>query len=247
MSPKILLQIELVKLFRRSNVLFFFLFLYLFVTPVGRGIDMLKREELPVSSDVFMIIVGAFAIFGMLAMALFMVNNTGNDFNENSYRKGIANGLSKAGYFSGKLIFMLIISGLILFFTFLVYFIFGFFSGNFSLHEMVRGVSLLSVFHQLVALLYAGSWGLFMIMVFRNRTIGLVFFPFWMFTEIIVYVFSKAGYLWSLHGFFPGIAGYQLYTQPDFNLLQLGVVIIWGTVFITAAWYGLELREEKPA
>ncbi|MFW5663878.1 MAG: hypothetical protein ACOCYD_02455 [bacterium] len=91
----------------------------------------------------------------------------------------------------------------------------------------------------------AAFFGLFIIMVFRNRTNGLVFFPFWFLTEFIVYLFDRSGTQRLFSVYFPGISSYELYTMPVFDVKSMAITLIYATIFLTAAWYGLTMREEK--
>jgi hypothetical protein len=240
-----LARIEYIKLFRRSNLLFFFLAAYLFITPIGRGYDEIKTLENPVVSDFFIAMVNSFSIMGLLLMAIFMVNSTGNDFNEGSYRKGIAMGLPIQDYFKGKLVLTGFVSVFVILSVLIFYLIFAVFFLRADALEIARGIKLVSILNQFVALTGAASFGLFFIMFFRNRTIGLVFFPFWFITEFIVYLLDKSGRQRLLAEFFPGISTYELYTGMDLNIQTLMVVVIYITIFLTTAWYGLTLREEK--
>ena len=240
-----LAHIEYIKLFRRSNLLFLFLVVYLFLTPVGRGYDELKVLENPSVSDFFMAMVNSFSAMGLLLMAIFMVNNTGNDFNEGSYRKGIAMGLSIHDYFKGKLLLSVFLGVFVILSVVLLYFIFTIFFLREDAVLILKGINPVSILNQFVALTSVAYFGLFFIMFFRNRTIGLVFFPFWFITEFIVYILDKSGRQRLFAEYFPGISSYELFTSPYLELQPLMVVIIYITIFLTLAWYGLSLREEK--
>lgn len=240
-----LARIEYIKLFRKSNLLFFFLAVYLFITPIGRGYEELKVMDNPVAGDFFMAMVNSFSIMGLLLMAIFMVNSTGNDFNEGSYRKGIAMGLSIQDYYKGKLLLSGFLSVFVILSVLLIYLIFAVLFLRTDAVDIAKGINPASILNQFIALTSAAYFGLFFIMFFRNRTIGLVFFPFWFITEFIVYLLDKSGTQRLFAEFFPGISSYELFTSPDLELQSLMVVIIYITIFLTMAWYGLSLREEK--
>lgn len=69
---------------------FLFLAVNLYITTSGTGYDELKVIENPVASVFFIEIVNFFSVMGLFLMAIFLVNSSGNDFNEGSYRKRIA-------------------------------------------------------------------------------------------------------------------------------------------------------------
>ncbi|MBW6497622.1 MAG: ABC transporter permease [Bacteroidales bacterium] len=240
-----LFKIELLKLFRKSNVIFFFLSIYLFVTPISRGLDEISKEKVVLAGDFYLSIVNSFSIFGMLLLALFIVNSVGNEINEGSFRKALAVGVTKYEYLKGKLILIVVISLFVVFCALLVFFLFGFFSFKIPFDGLLKGVIGLSILKQFLSLFYAGLFGLFLILTFRNRTIGLVFFPFWLITEFFVYLFGYSGEIKTFYEFFPGIAGWLFYTSPIFSIEQFLIVIIYSTIFVTSSWYGLVLREEK--
>ena len=245
MGLRTLLKIEYIKLFRRSNVLFFFLFLYLIITPIGRGLDLMQEEGLVNATEFYIGIVDSFSIFGMLLLAIFIVNSTGNEFNEGSYRKVLATGLSKKDFFTGKLFLMIIASLFVIFFSLLIYFAFGALTIKVSFYGLINGINPVSILNQFTALFLAGVFGLFFIAVFRSRTIGLVFFPFWFLTEWVVYLFGVTDTARIPSGFFPGVAGWSLYNSSNFDsgLFIIAVIII--SIFLICAWSGLILREER--
>ncbi len=240
-----LVHIEYLKLFRKSNLLFLFLAVYLFVTPIGRGYDELKIAENLSVDDLFFAMVNSFSVMGLLLLAIFMVNNTGNDFNEGSYRKSLAIGLTHGNYMKGKVLLTGFLVLFVIISTLLLYFIFSIFFLKTGIEEMLYGIKLHSLLNQMIALSGAAFFGLFIIMVFRNRTIGLVFFPFWFITEFFVYAIDRSGTQRLYSEYFPGISSYELYTMPVFDVKTMAITLIYATLFLTAAWYGLILREEK--
>lgn len=243
MSWKNVIYVEYLKLFRRSNLVFLFLAAYLFITPIGRGFDELKAAETITSTDLFFAMVNAFSFMGLLLLAIFMVNNTGNDFQEGSYKKCLAIGLSQQAYFLSKLGLSAFLGLFVISSSLIVYFVFSIFLFKAGFGATVLGISWYSLLNQLVALFGAAFFGLFMIMVFRNRTIGLVFFPFWFFTELIVYIIDRSGARNLFSSYLPGVSFYELYTLPVFDLKVMAIAVIYVTLFLTSAWYGLVLRE----
>ena len=244
MSLKNLIHIEYLKLFRRSNLLFLFLTIYLFITPLTRAYDKISRiESASVTvDDFFVAMVNSFSVMGMLLLAIFMVNNTGNDFNEGSYKKNLAFGLSPGDYMKGRLMLSGALIAFVMLATLLLYFIFSFIYFDTGFINVLRAVNIYSLINQAFALISAAGFGIFFIMVFRNRTIGLVFFPFWFITEFIVYLLDRSGRIRLLSEYFPGASAYDLYTFIGFDITLLAVVIIYITIFFTGAWYGLLLR-----
>lgn len=245
MSVRELVHIEYLKLFRKSNLLFLFLAVYLFITPIGRGFDELKVAENLTVDILFFALVNSFSVMGLLLLAIFMVNNTGNDFNEGSYRKSIAIGLTRGDYLKGKLLLSGFLCMFVLVSTLLLYLIFSIFFLKAGFLEVLHGINFFSLLNQLIALSCAAFFGLFIIMVFRNRTIGLVFFPFWFITEFIVYLIDRSGTQRLFSVYFPGTSSYELYTMSAFDVKSMAITLIYATIFLTAAWYGLTMREEK--
>ncbi len=245
MNISTLIKIEYTKLFRRSNILFLFLFLYLMLTPVGRVSDQFFDATSVNSLDFLKVTLQSISIFGMLLMAIFLVNNTGNDFNEGSYRKNLAVGLTKRDYFIGKLLLIFFFSVFVIVFTIFSYLSFGTFAYKLSLYSLFEEILSINLLNQFLALFNAGLFGLFFITVFRNRIIGLVFFPFWLFTEFVLLIVNELKTLKLPVGFFPGRACFNLYNSHVFDLEALVIVIVISIIFITSAWLGLFLREEK--
>jgi len=245
MDLSTLLKIEYIKFFRRSNVLFFFLFLYLIITPIGRGLDMMQEGGVVNATDFYIGIAGSFSIFGMLLMAIFIVNSTGNEFNEGSYRKILATGLSKKDFFTGKFLLIIIAAFFVIFFSLLIYFAFGTLAIKASLYELINGINPVSILNQFTALFLAGIFGLSFIAGFRNRTIGLVFFPFWVFAELIVFLLDVTETARIPSAYFPGVAGWSLYNSSKFDSELFIIAAIFILIFLICAWSGLILREER--
>jgi hypothetical protein len=242
MNLKSIAQIEYYKLFRRSNILFLFLCVYLFVTPIARGYDNLKTIENAGIEQLYIAIVNSFAVMGLLFTAIFVVNSTGNEFTEGSYNKLRGMGLSIQDYFKGKLLLILLLNFFIVISILIVYFSFSPFFVKAGGFEIICGIKWAGIVNQLLSLFSAALFGLFFITVFRSRTIGLVFFPFWFFTEFIVLLLDRSGYQRLYADFFPGISSYELFVNPNFDISSMSVVIIYITVFATSSWYGLVLR-----
>jgi hypothetical protein len=240
-----MIKVEYLKLFRRSNLLFIFLSLYLFITPVGRGFDTL-RENATVSAGGFLgVLSESMAIFSMLMMAVFMVNNLGVDFNEGSYRRSIALGMKKIEFFSGKVFLILLLSFGIILLKYCIYFVFGLALFKLPLTDLLLAFTDPNMIFFFVGLVFAGFFGMAFMTVFRNRSIGLVFFPIWMLTEIFVLAFSLSGRLGINHNLFPGIAGWQIQTTTNTEPIIYFVVIGYFSVFILSSYFGLTLREVR--
>ena len=240
-----ILHIEFIKLFRRSNILFFFLMIYVLNSPVFRATGAVREQPMMLSSAFFEILTDSVAIFGMLLLAIFLVNSIGNEFNEGSYRKSIAAGLKKSSFFYGKLFLILMPTLLIIFLVLLAYALFGIFAYDYSISNLFKGINVIKTLHAGIALYYAGLLGLFFISVFRNRTIGLVFFPFWTITEFFLYAFSHTERINIPHDFLPGAAGWQLFTSNGFEPKYLAIVALYSAICIIASFWALRLREEK--
>lgn len=245
MNISTIIKIEYTKLFRRSNVLFLFLFLYLMLTPI----QMIPHQFIGDSSvnyfDLLKPTLRYISIFGMLLMAIFLVNNTGNDFNEGSYRKNLAVGLTKKDYFTGKLLLIFFFSIFVIVFTIFSYLLLGKLAYKLSLYSLFKEMMSVNLLNQFLALFNAGLFGLFFITVFRNRIIGLVFFPFWLITEFSAFLLEKSETLRLYTHFWPGQAGFNLYNSLVFDLEALLIIIVISIIFVTSAWLGLLWREEK--
>ena len=237
---KIALKIEIIKLFRRSNVLFFFLIFYLSLTPlsstyqldnIANDIDFFKNFSIKVS------------IFSLLIMAIFFVNNVGNDFNEGSYRKLIAMGLTKNSYLTGKIVLVLLFTLFIVFYNLVLYYIAGTIDYNFTFIDFIKSISFSAILNQITALICAGLFGLFFITVFRNRIIGLVFFPLWLSLEFYFKLLEKVNDV-QIVKFFPGNAFFNLFVKYTFVFEKFIIAILIGFLFLIACWAGLKYREE---
>lgn len=240
-----IIKVEYLKLFRRSNLLFIFLSLYLFITPVGRGFDALREKATASAGELLGVLSESMAIFSMLMMALFMVNNLGVDFHEGSYRRSIALGMTRKEYFSGKIFLVLLLGfGILLLKTFL-FVVFGLALFNLPFNELLPALADLNMIYFFVGLAYAGFFGMAFMSVFRNRSIGLVFFPIWMLTEIFIMAFSLSGRAVINHNLFPGIAGWQLQTATNTEPVVYIVVIGYFAVFVLSTYFGLSLREVR--
>lgn len=245
MFYKTLFYLEYIKLLRKSNILFLFLAIYLFATPIGRGFDEINSAEQLSAEDIFIAMVNSFSIMGLLLLSIFMVNSIGNEFSEGSYRKNLAMGLTKTDYMKGKIMLILFLLLFIIVSTLVIYFIFSFFFLKSSFLEVFKAINLVSILNQSTALLGSSFFGLFIIMVFRNRTIGLVFFPFWFVTEFIVFIVNRSGNSRLISDYLPGVSFYGLYIKQMFDMHSFSIAVIYATIFFVSAWYGLELREEK--
>lgn len=234
---------EKVKLFRRSNVLFILLVIYLYLTPLS-----VSSREVSSNSSLevlFGSMMSSFSVVSLLVMSLFFVNSVGNDFVEGSYRKSLAIGLSKKEYLLGKLVLVLMFSTAIFLVNFLIFLIVAKFKINQNLPSVLEFVSIVIPINQILSLFCAGLFGLFFIVLFRNRVLGLVFFPFWLSIEFIARIYGVKKKVFPYSDFFPGNASYNLYNSIDFDWKYFLVITIISFLFIICIWAGLEYREEK--
>lgn len=176
-------------------------------------------------------------------MAIFFVNSIGNDFNEGSYRKLIAMGLSKKSYLTGKALLVILVSIFIFFFNLTVYYTFGILNFDYAFIDLTRSIPYAGILNQIIALICAGLFGIFFISVFRNRTIGLVFFPFWLGIEFYLKLMEQIKNLQFVK-FIPGNALFNLYTKSTFESGTFIIVAFTGILFFIVSWIGLKYREE---
>lgn len=235
------LKIEFIKLFRRSNVLFLFLIVYLSLTPLSLSHKMGSQgNEIRIFFTNFSIYV---SIISLLIMSIFFVNSVGNDFNEGSYRKLIAMGLTKKAYLMGKIVLVIVFSLFIFFFDIILYYFIGTLEYNYTLIDLIKSIPLIAIFNQIIALICAGLFGLFFITVFRNRIIGLVFFPFWLSLEFSFKILEKLKEV-EFVKYLPGNAFFNLFIKTSFVIENFIIVLSTGLLFIIASWAGLKYREE---
>ena len=237
------MRLELARLFRRSNILFFFLSVYVFITPIGRFSSSMSQKIS--TEDMFTGTIESMSIFALLLMSIFMINNIGNELNEGSYRKMLALGLDKRQYFEGKLFLILLIAFSITLLCVVVYCMLVIFVVDNSIVDILSGINLYGALHQFIGLSFIGLFGLSFIMVFRSRTVGLVFFPFWFFTEFFAFLMTKTKTNILIADYMPGVLGWSLHNNQINSNQQVLMLIIYSTIFITTAWYGLVLRDEK--
>jgi hypothetical protein len=219
--------------------------IYLFITPVSILRRELGETYLVTASELFFSIVNAFSLMVLVVVAIFIVNNTGNEFNEGSYRKSLANGLSHKAFFAGKLLIILFLVLFLVVSILLLYLSIGTLGYQFPIGELIRSISPFSLLNQTLAIFHAGLFGLFFIMVFRNRTIGLVFFPFWTVTEFVLHLFDRLQTFKGFTVYLPGVSGFRLFNSHGFDLELYIPVLVISAIFTISAWYGLVLREEK--
>ncbi|MFO8234678.1 MAG: ABC transporter permease [Bacteroidales bacterium] len=234
-------KIELVKLFRHSNVLFLFLIVYLNLTPISLSYQIV--DSTTISDDFFTNFSAHFAIYSLLIMAIFFVNSIGNDFSEGSFRKLIAMGLSKQSYLIGKILLIILFSLFILFLNVILYYILGILKFEYAFFDLTSSIPYAGIFNQTIALICAGLFGLFFITVFRNRIIGLVFFPFWVSIEFYFKLMEQIKDLYFAK-FIPGNALFNLYANPAFEFDSFIIIALIGSFFFIASWSGLKHREE---
>lgn len=240
-----LFRIEFIKLFRRSNVLFFFLAIYVIITGYESGLSILREETEPLPIDLFKALSHGMSVWSLLFMALFMVNNIGNEIVEGTFRKNIAMGLSRRDYYLGKLILMVLFNFMVISFLWFSYFLFVLLSNRLSVLQIE--IPPLFIFTQFVSLSIAGLFGMCFIMAFRNRIIGLVFFPFWFVPEFFIFIMESSGrFGTSISDYLPGVTAFKLFSgsSHSWHVLVIGIVI--AVMFGIISWFGLRLREEKP-
>ncbi|MDY0201520.1 MAG: hypothetical protein WC951_05095 [Bacteroidales bacterium] len=237
------LKVERIKLFRRSNILFLLILAYLYLTPLSNF--SLQTETIPNVLEFYTKLQIFLSPISLLAMALFFVNSIGNDFVEGSYRKLIAIGLSKKEYIAGKLLLTLLFSTLIFAMNLVLYFIYGITKLNASLPILLNNLTIAIVLNQILSLFAAGVFGFLIIAVLRNRTVGLVFFPFWLSIEFGFRLFGKHAENEVLTTFSPGNALFNLYNTLNFELIPLIIVITTAILFITIIYQSLKHRDEK--
>lgn len=235
-------RIEKMKLFRRSNILFIFLIAYLYLTPFSASLrELSKNESLGI---LYSSLMNNLSIISLLIMSLFFVNSIGNDFTEGSYRKSLVMGLERKEYIFGKVILIFIISVIIFTLNILIYYIIASYRTNIGIWGLTKVIPLIAPFNQIIALFCAGLFGLFIIVLFRNRVIGLVFFPFWFTIEFGAKLLeAKKNFPYTR--FIPGNASFNLYNSSSFELANTIIVTSICLVFILSTWAGLEYREEK--
>ena len=245
MSLKTILSLEFTRLFRRSSLVFLFLAMYVLLTPIGRGVDQFRSNETYLLSELYQIIAGSISIFGMLFMALFWVNNIGNEFNERSYRKLLVLGVQKKEYLTGKLLMSLLLAMVFLAFTLIVYVSLAIIFTEETIFVALGSISMASMFNQLLALYLPALFGLFIVIVFRSKTVGLIFFPFWFFTELFFYIQSMINHSNVFVGFLPGVIGWNMYNSHQLmEFKYYFAAIMYAVIFITSSWFGLKLRDD---
>ncbi len=157
----------------------------------------------------------------------------------------VALGMTKKEYFSGKIFLVLLLGFGILVLKSFIFIVFGLALFNLPFNELILALADINMFFFFVGLVYAGFFGMAFISAFRNRSIGLVFFPIWMLTEIFILAFSLSGRVVINHILFPGIAGWQLQTTTNTEPVVLIVVIAYFAVFTLSSYLGLTLREVR--
>ena len=245
MHLKAIFKTEIIKLFRRSNLLFIFLAIYLLITPVGRAYDAMREKVLTDPVELLLVLSESMAIFGMLLMAAFMVNNTGAEFQEGSYRRSIASGMKKTEFFSGKILLILFIGLCLIAGKICLYVIFGI-----TMFRFPSGDLFWSLIHpQLIrfysAMVFAGLFGFSFISVFKNRSVGLVFFPLWMLTEVFIFGFSLSEKTALNHNLFPGIAAWQIQSSSPPEQSVFIVFLGYLMLFIASSYFSIMLREVR--
>lgn len=237
------LKVERIKLFRRSNILFLLILAYLYLTPLSNF--SLQTETIPNVLEFYTKLQIFLSPISLLAMALFFVNSIGNDFVEGSYRKLIAIGLSKKEYITGKLLLTLLFSILIFVMNLALYFIFGTTKLNASLSILSNHLTVALILNQILSLFTAGVFGFLIIAVFRNRVIGLVFFPLWLSIEIAFWFFEYRAENKILTTFSPGNALFNLYNTLNIEFMPLIIVVTTCILFLTIIYQSLKHRDEK--
>ena len=237
------LKIELVKLFRKSNILSLLVFGYLYFGMLYTISQETKAT--PSELDFYTNLQIILSPIGLLVMALFFVNSIGNDFVEGSYRKLIALGLSVKEYLVGKLMLILLFAALILLSNTALFYLFGMVKLNSSTPVLLGCITIPSIVNQTIALFTAGVFGFLFVAVSRNRVIGLVFFPLWLSFEFVFRLMEYRSDTKLLTTFSPGNALFNLYNTTNADAKPLLVVLITGIVFVTTIYLSLKYRDVK--
>ncbi|MDD4385013.1 MAG: ABC transporter permease [Bacteroidales bacterium] len=237
------LKVEFIKLFRKSNVLFLLVLAYLYLTPISTLLQETKTIsnalELYTQSQI------SLSIISLLVMAIFFTNSIGNDFVEGSYRKLIAIGLNKKEYIIGKLLLTLLFSTLIFGMNLSLYLILGITKLDTSLSMLSSHLTVALVLNQILSLFTAGVFGFLFIAVFRNRVVGLVFFPLWLSIEFTFRLMEYHSEIKILTTFSPGNALFNLYNTLNIEFIPLIIVVTTCILFITIIYQNLKHRDEK--
>lgn len=237
------IRIEFIRLFRHSNVLFLFLAFHLLLSPLSL-IHQIGNETLEINLY-YEYFSKHFSIFTLMIVALFFVNSAGNDFTEGSYRKLIAMGMKRVEYIIGKFVLLLIMSIVVILLMIVLTFLFGVFSFDYSFSDLLEAFLPVSVLNQLMALTCAGLFGLFIIVLFRNRVIGLVFIPFWLSAEFSLRILSERDGTLQIVNYLPGNACYNLYSEISFHQALFLKVFFLCTFFLVGIILIMNNREER--
>jgi ABC-type transport system involved in multi-copper enzyme maturation permease subunit len=246
MRPSVLARLEIIKLFRMSNFVLFFLFLTFFL-PQSGTINSVARMSGLLESDFFSAYFASVCAGALLLMTLFGVNSAGKEFSEGSFRRALAMGYTKTDFYLGKLQAISFFGILILFFTLLMYIVFGLTEFNLAFSFDLSTIPFFSLAYKFFALFYAGVLGLTFIIMFRNTAFGLVFFPVLMFTEITLHIFARLeNQINSFVNYMPGTVGWHLFNTNDFDAKAFSMVAFYTIFLIGLSYWRLNTQELRP-
>ena len=240
-----LASLELLRLIRRSNVIFLFLCAYVLITPVGRALDQTLIQQDAPAILFYSMIINSTAPFALLLSALFMVNNVGNELQEGALRKLLSLGLTKNQFLTGKFVLVCLLSLIVIFSILLTSFGLGLLLVRTPFYDLLQSVSFIQLFNMVSSLIAAGMFGLSCILLFRSRAIGLVFFPFWASTELVFYLLAKAKKLPGFIHKLPGQLFWQTFNSHSIEPFSLFVLGLYTGLFFLLAWAGLYMRDVR--
>lgn len=245
-KPSVLAKIELIKLFRMSNIVLFFLFLMLFLPQESTTIRVSKMAGL-FEPNLFSAYYAKVCAGALLLMALFGVNSAGREFSEGSYLRTLAMGYTKTDFYLGKLQAISIFSILILLFTFIMYILAGYTEPQLPFLFDLSSIPLLSLANKFFSLFYSGVIGFTFIILFRNTSLGLVFFPVLLIVEIVMHVLARIeNQTNSFISFMPGTVGWRLFNSNDFDTKALSIVVLYTIILIGLSYWRLMKKDMRP-
>lgn len=246
MTPSVLVRLEIIKLFRMSNFVLFFLFLTFFLPQAGT-MESVARISGLFEPNLFSAYFAKVCAGALLLMALFGVNSAGKEFSEGSYRRALAMGYTITDFYLGKLQAISIFAILILLFTFIMFMLVGFAEPKLAFSFDLATIPFFSLAYKFFALFFAGVLGLTFIIVFRNTSLGLVFFPMLLIAEIFLNMIAKIEKQTdSIVNFMPGTVGWHLFNTNDFDAKAFSMVAFYTIFLIGLSYWRLNTQELRP-
>lgn len=246
MRPSVLARLEIIKLFRMSNFVLFFLFLTFFL-PQSSTMESVARISGLFEPDLFSAYYAKVCAGALLLMALFGVNSGGKEFSEGTYRRALAMGYTKTDFYLGKLQAISIFAILILFFTFMMFMLVGLTEPNLTFSFDLAIIPFFSLAYKFFALFFAGVLGLTFIIMFRNTAFGLVFFPVLMFVEIFLNMIARIeNQINSFVNYMPGTVGWHLFNTNDFDVKAISIVAFYTIFLVGLSYWRLNKQEMSP-